>query len=61
MQEMQINTSTVITHFTSASIEKIKEKGYYWALAKHWEDIIFCSASENVDQNSHSGKRSYST
>lgn len=58
MQEMQINISIIIY---SNQNENIKENGYHQMLTKVWEDVIFCMASESIDQSSHSRKQSYST
>lgn len=46
MQEIEINILIIIIHFTSVRISKIKEEGYYQALAKVWEDTVFCTASD---------------
>lgn len=60
MQEMQINVSIIIIHITPMKMAKIKEECFQ-VLAKVWEDIIFGTASESVDQSSHSGTQPYST
>lgn len=44
-----------------AGVAKIKEGRSYQVLVKVGKDLIFCTASESVNQSSHSGKQPYST